>query len=64
MRLVCEKIGVPLRRTNKKSKPGWEIQLEMQIRNLQKQAKMIKQRKIARTCWDKKEKATQGKITT
>ena len=27
-KLVCEKIGVPLKSTNKKSKPGWEIRLE------------------------------------
>ena len=27
-KLVCEKIGVPLKSTNKKSKPRWEIQLE------------------------------------
>ena len=47
----------------KKSKPGWEIWLETQIKNLQKQAKMIKQRKDAATCRDKKEKATQEKIT-
>ena len=28
------KIGVPLQNTNRKSKPGWEIRLEMLIRNL------------------------------
>ena len=31
---VCEKIGVPLKSTNKISKPGWEIRLETLIRNL------------------------------
>ena len=35
-KLACEKSGVPLKSTNKKSKPGWEIQLEMQIRKLWK----------------------------
>ena len=44
-KLVGEKIGIPLKSTNKKSKPGWEIQLETQIRKLRKQAKKIKQRK-------------------
>ena len=43
--LICEKIGIPSKRTKKKSKPGWEIQLETWIKNLRKQAKMIKQRK-------------------
>ena len=48
---------------NRKSKPGWEIRLETQIRNLRKQAKMIKQRKNAGTCWEKKGKAAQEKMT-
>ena len=30
-KLICEKIGDPLKSTNKKSKPGWEIRLEAQI---------------------------------
>ncbi len=61
--MVSGKIGIPLKSTNKKSKPAWEIRLEMQIRNLRKQAKMIKQRKNARTFWDKEKKITQEKIT-
>ena len=44
-----------------KSKPGWEIRLETQIRKLRKQAK-IKQ-KEKRWNMGKKEKATQEKIT-
>ena len=31
-KLVCEKIEVSLKNTNKNSKPGWEIRLEMQIK--------------------------------
>ena len=38
-KLVCEKIGVPLKSMNKKSKPGWEIRLETQLRNLRKPEK-------------------------
>ena len=57
-KLVCEKIGVPLKNTNKKLKPGWEIRLETQIKTLRKLTKMIKQRKNAETCWGKKKKAT------
>ena len=61
---ICEKIGILLKSMNKKSKPWWEIRLETQIRKLRKQAKMIKQRKNAGICLDKKEKkATQEKIT-
>ena len=37
--------------------------MEMQIKNLRKQAKMIKQRKDTGTCRDKKEKAIQEKIS-
>ena len=59
-KLVCEKVRAPLKSTNKKSKPGWEIRLETRIRGLGKQAKMIKQRKNAGKCWDKK-KAIQEK---
>ena len=51
-KLVCEKIEVPLKNTNKKSKPGWETY----VRKLRKWAKTIKQRKNAGTCWDKKQK--------
>ena len=57
-KLVCDKISVPLKNMNRHSKPGWEIQLETQIRN-QQQAKMIRQRKNTETCWEKKKKATQ-----
>ena len=60
-KLVCEKIGIPSKNTKEKSKPGWEIRLETQIKNLRKQAQMIKQRKDAGTWRDKKEKATQEK---
>ena len=62
-KIVSEKIGVPLKSIQKKSKPGSQIRLEKQIRNLRKQAKMMKQRKNAGTFWDKKEKATQERIT-
>ena len=37
--------------------------MEMQIKNLRKQAKMIK-RKDAGNCWDRKENATQEKKKT
>ena len=43
---------------NKNSKPGWEIRLETWIRNLQPQAKMIKQRKKAGRGRDKKNQET------
>ena len=62
-KLVCEKIGILSKSTKKKSKPGWEIRLETQIKNLRKQAKMIKQKKDGGICRNKKEKATQEKIT-
>ena len=52
-KLVCYKIGVPQKNTNRNSKPGWE----MLIRNLQ-QAKKLRQKKNAGTCWDEKKKAT------
>ena len=56
-----EKIEVHRKTIHRNSKPGREIRLETQIRNLQQQAKMIRQRKNAGTYWDKKEKATQVK---
>ena len=40
--LVCEKIAAPLKNEKKKSKPGWEIRLKTQKRNLQKQEKTRK----------------------
>ena len=63
-KLVWENIRVLFKNTNKKSKPGWEIQLEIHIRNLRTQANMIKQRKNIGICSDKQETATQENITT
>ena len=48
-----------LKKYNEKSKPGLELLLETPRKNLQKQAKMIKQRKVAGICRNTKEKATQ-----
>ena len=42
-KLICEKIVDPLKNTNRKSKPGWKFGLETLIKNLCKQARMIKQ---------------------
>ena len=56
-KFVCEKIGIP---SKKKSKPGWEIRLEMQIKNLRKQAKMVKQ-KDPEICGKRMEKTTRQK---
>ena len=58
--LVCEKIGVPSKSTKKPSKPGWEVRLETQIRNLRKQAKMVKQ-KDPGICGKGMEKTTREK---
>ena len=41
-KLVCGKIGITSKNTKELSKPGWEIRLETQIKNLQKQTRMIK----------------------
>ena len=60
-KLVCEKIEIPSNSTKKQSKPGWEIRLETQIKNLRKQARMIWKRGAEIS--GKKEQATWGKIT-
>ena len=62
-KLVCEKIRIPSKSMKEKSKPGWEFRLETQIKNLRKQAKMIKQKKDAGTITNRKEKITQEKPT-
>ena len=36
-KLVCGKIGISQRNTNKNSKPGWEIRLGTQIKKLRQQ---------------------------
>ena len=61
VKLVCEKIGIPSKSTKEKSKPAWEFRLETQIRNLRKQAKMIKQKKDAGISRNRK-KTTQQKL--
>ena len=40
-KLVCEKIGIPSKSTKKQSKPGWEIRLEMQIKNYENKPEKI-----------------------
>ena len=63
-KLVCEKIGILSKSTKKKSKPGWEIWLETQIKKkLRKQARIIKQKKDAEICGNRKEKATREKYS-
>ena len=47
-KLVCNKLMMSLKSTNKKSKLGEEIRLETQIKNLRKQAKMKKTKKRRR----------------
>ena len=62
-KLVCEKIGIPLKNTKEKSKPGGEFWLETQIENLRKQLKVIKQKKNAEINRNRKERTTQEKLT-
>ena len=62
-KLVCEKIGIPSKSTKEKSKPGWELWLETQIKNLRKQAKMIKPKKDAGIIRNRNEKTTREKLT-
>ena len=59
VKLVCKKIGVPSKiKIRMENSPG-----NLDKKNLRKQAKMIKQTKETGICRDKKEKATQEKIT-
>ena len=44
VKLVCEKIDAHTKSTKKQSKQGWEIWLETQMKNLRKQAKIVKQK--------------------
>ena len=62
-KLVCEKIGIASKSTKKPSKPGWEVRLETQIKNLRKQAKMVKQ-KDPEICGERMEKTTREKNST
>ena len=57
-KLVCEKIGIPSKSTNEKSKQDRKFKAD---KNLRKQAQMKNQRKNAGIYWNKKEKATQKK---
>ena len=61
-KLVCEKIGIPPISTKKQSKPGWKIRLETQIKNLRKQAKMVKQKDLG-IYGKRMEKTTRENIT-
>ena len=59
---MCEKIGIPSKSTKKQSKPRREIRLETQIKNIRKQAKMVKQKDLG-ICGNRMEKTTREKIT-
>ena len=52
-KLVYEKMGIPSKSTKKNNKQGLKIRLETQIKDLRRQAKMIKQSKKAGTWKDK-----------
>ena len=41
-KLVCEKIGAPLKTTDRKLKPGWELKLDSEIKRLRQQARKLK----------------------
>ena len=60
-KLVFAKIYVPQKNTNRISKLGGEIRGETQIRNLQQQAKMRRERNKPKICLDENRKATQFK---
>ena len=60
-KLVCDKISVPQRNLDRNKKPGWEIKLEVLIKKLRQQAKVLKKEKHTRICWDKKKTKTAGK---
>ena len=62
-KLVSEKIGIFLKNMNRKPKSGREIRLETQIKNLRQEAKMLRQKKNARTWWDEKKKDTRLRQT-
>ena len=44
-KLVSEKVEIPQNNTKRNSKPGWEIWLETQIKNLRQQVKFDDRRK-------------------
>ena len=62
-KLVCEKIGIPLKSTKEKSKTRMGISTRNSDKKLRKQAKMIKQKKDAGRIRNRKAKTTQGKLT-
>ena len=42
-KLLCEKIGIPLKTTDRKWEPGWELRLESAIKRLRQKARKPKQ---------------------
>ena len=59
MKLVCDKIGVPLRTLNRNKKPGWEIRLEEQVKKLQQHVKVLRKEEHKGICWNEKIKIKQ-----
>ena len=50
MKLICDKICIPLGNLKKNTKPGWEIRLERQIKKLWQQVKVLRKEKLIRIC--------------
>ena len=55
-KLLCEKIGIPLKSTKEKTKLGCGFRLETQEKNLRKHTKIIKQKKDERKRKDNRRK--------
>ena len=63
-KLVCDKIGVPLRNLKRNAKPGWRIFLEGQVKKLQQKAKNQRKEKHTGICRDEKNKIKQQTSVT
>ena len=60
---ICEKMGSPQKARRKKSKPGWEIRLETQMKKSTKTGQDDKTKENAGTRGDEKEKSNTRKIS-
>ena len=60
-KLVCEKIGVPSKSTEKQSKPGWEVRLETQIKKKSTKTGQILKQKDPGICGKRMKKTTREK---
>ena len=64
VKLASNEFAISLKNQNRKTKPGWEMRLEEQIKKLQKQVRRTKKRKTHKNIMKRKDRKKLKTTTT